>query len=694
MVKAEKLEIESLYNLTLQELLEIQVVTAASGFEQAAQRAPASVTIITNEEWRAKGARLLSDVLSSVPGFHVGKPQGDFMHKKFTIRGLSGFSSSQIKLLIDGEPFEWMQSNSLPVGFQMPLTGFERIEVIKGPGSAIYGADAFGGIINLVTFKHNEMPSIAGLRTGSFNTYDLFIRDNFSIGGSHFQWSLDYSQSSDDKNRIVESDLQTTFDGLFNTSASMAPGPLDEHYEVLSLVAKWQWQDLSIDYFSWRNFDMGIGAGPAQVLVPNGKGRTYANQFKAQYDFSELVSGDLKATLSYKRQRTELYLTVFPAGTVLPIGADGNVDFVNPVGFPLFEDGLIGTPSPGGNSTTVRLTHLLNLPEQHLLRWEIGYEEQHFKAGESKNFGPGVLNGSETIVTGNLVNVTGTPYVYAPESYRDFYYISLQDEWQINSDLQITLGTRYDNYSDFGSTINPRLGMIWQASDNFTLKLFAGSAFRAPSLFQLYGRNNPVNIGNASLGPEKLDTIETGFNFEYVVDENLVFSANFFNYHAKDLIDFVFDEQQQANIAQNIGEQKGSGGEFWLKWKPQDNITLDFSYSFLSAKDETDVVIADTPENMAYVAANWKINDNWMWNINAKWIANRKRPADDIRSELPNYKWMNFRLERNHIIEGLKAALIINNVLDEDMREPSNGNIADDYPLPGRQIMLELTYSF
>jgi outer membrane receptor for ferrienterochelin and colicins len=135
---------ESLFGLNLVELMAQQVVVAASGFEQKTSQAPATVTVITAAQWQLMGARHLTDVLATVPGFHIGKPPIDVKHTKFVIRGLSGQSSSQIKVLIDGEPFEFIQDNGLFSGFEVPLTSFERIEVVKGPGSAIYGADAFG----------------------------------------------------------------------------------------------------------------------------------------------------------------------------------------------------------------------------------------------------------------------------------------------------------------------------------------------------------------------------------------------------------------------------------------------------------------------------------------------------------------------------------------------------------------------
>jgi iron complex outermembrane receptor protein len=687
-------ERDGIFSYSLEELMNITVVTAASGFEQKATQAPAAVTVITYKEWQAMGARSLSDVLKSVPGVHVSKPQGDFMHKKFIIRGLSGTSSTQIKLLIDGEPFEWMQSNSLPVGFQMPLTSFERIEVIKGPGSVVYGADAYAGVINLVSFKRGKIPSGFGGRAGSFNTYDLFGRHSFSIGESDMQWSFDYTKSDDDSNRIVNADLQSTFDGLFGTTASKAPGPIDEHYEILTFLAQWQWKKLNIDYFTWHNFDMGIGAGPAQVLVPNGQGSSYADQLKATYDFSDIVPGELKATFSYKNQRTKLHMNVFPAGAILPIGEDGNLNFVDPSIFTLFDKGFIGTPSPGGDSKTFRLSHLVNLSESYLLRWELGYEKQRFRPRESKNFGPGVLDGSQSIVDEKLKDVTGTEYLYIPNVDRDFYYLSVQNELRVNDDLLLTLGLRYDEYSDFGSTTNPRLGLNWSYTDKISFKVFAGSAFRAPSFFQLYASNNPVNIGNSSLKPETINTIETGFNAKYIINKNLIASINFYNYHAKDLIDFLFDDKLKGNVAQNIGEQEGKGGEIWLKWKPINDIVIDFNYSHITAKDGSHRDIIDIPKDMVYFKLNWNVSDDWAWNLDAKSVSNRKRAPTDSRKNIADYIFVSTKLSRKNITSGLNMALIINNVLNEDFREPSNGNIPDDYPLMGRSVMLEVGYDF
>jgi iron complex outermembrane receptor protein len=119
---------------------------------------------------------------------------------------------------------------------------FKRIEITKGSGAAIYGADAFAGIINLVSYNAQDAPATVTARSGEFGLLNSFNWDEH-----HLNFTMDYITSNDDPNRIITTDLQTTLDQIFGTSASHAPGPIDEHYEVMSLMAQWRWQQWSID---------------------------------------------------------------------------------------------------------------------------------------------------------------------------------------------------------------------------------------------------------------------------------------------------------------------------------------------------------------------------------------------------------------------------------------------------------------
>src|SRR5690606_20637364 len=158
----------------------------------------------------------------------------------------------------------------------------------------------------------------------------------------------------------------------------------------------------------------------------------------------------------------------------------------------------------------------------------------------TKNYGPGVLDGTEVEVDGRLVEVTDTPFIYIPNQRRTIRHLSVQDEWSLLKDWELTAGVRYDDYSDFGDTFNPRFALVWQTSYNVTSKLLYGRAFRAPSFSEQFAINNPVILGNADVEPEQIDTLE--LSFEYRPTYDLTTRINLFTYDVEGLIDYVDDD--------------------------------------------------------------------------------------------------------------------------------------------------------
>ena len=153
----------------------------------------------------------------------------------------------------------------------------------------------------------------------------------------------------------------------------------------------------------------------------------------------------------------------------------------------------------------------------------------------------GVINGAKlrpppaiNVIDGTLTTTTDTPYVYLADTSRNILSSFVQDEWQITKDWQLTAGVRYDNYSDFGNTVNPRAALVWNVNEQFTTKLLYGKAFRAPSFAEQSQQNNPTLLGNKNLKPEKINT------FEWAVDyrpfSSVRTAANLYYYQIKDLI--------------------------------------------------------------------------------------------------------------------------------------------------------------
>lgn len=281
------------------------------------------------------------------------------------------------------------------------------------------------------------------------------------------------------------------------------------------------------------------------------------------------------------------------------------------------------------------------------------------------------------------------------------YYGSLQDEWSIASDWDLTAGVRYDHYSDFGSTINPRIALVWDARHDMTAKLLYGRAFRAPSFAELFVINNPIVLGNPDLDPETIHTIELAI--DYRPSFTVRTGINLFAYEIHDLIRFVPDPSGTSATAQNVGNQEGYGFELEAEWKVTQALSLAGNYAFQNSKDtDTGSNAGDAPKNQIYLRGKWHFFPNWTLSSELLWVANRKRAAGDPRPGIDDYTLVDFSLRRNRIVDGLSAALIIKNVFDKKAYEPSPNDpgipqgslVPGDFPLSGRYIGGELRYNF
>ena len=123
-------ERRSLFDMSLEELLEVRVVNAAVGYGQNPLDAPASVSVIAAEEWRAKGDRTLNDAVNSLPGVHVTKVQTGVMVDKIELRGGSGAFGQQVLVMIDGVPINRVYDGGVYFGQRIPLAAYQRIEVV------------------------------------------------------------------------------------------------------------------------------------------------------------------------------------------------------------------------------------------------------------------------------------------------------------------------------------------------------------------------------------------------------------------------------------------------------------------------------------------------------------------------------------------------------------------------------------
>jgi len=685
---------DNFYNLSLAELGQIEI-SIATGNSTPLDRAPATATVISAGEIHAMGARTLNDVLETVPGLHVSLSSLSRLDSVYSIRGIHTGFNPQVLLLMNGVPVQSSLQGSRPSLFRFPVASIERIEVIRGPGSAIYGADAYAGVINVITKDASTSTnSEVGLRAGAFDSKDIWLQTATQTQDWGIAFNLAYQESNGDGDRQVNADLQSTLDSFLGTNASLAPGSLSTRYQILDSHLALNSEQMKINLWSWISEDAGIGAGGAQALDLVGEDDSKLWMVDATYHLNE-GSGewDNSVRLSYLYYDLQSQFNLLPPGTLLPIGGDGNLNFTAPAGMVLFPDGLIGNPGQESSDAQAEFVSIYSGWESHRVRLAVGARKQTLDAREYKNFGPGVINGTEGVVSGELTDVSDTAYVFLEDGSRNIRYLSVQDEWQIVSDLELTAGVRYDDYSDFGGTTNPRIALVWANSENLTSKLLYGSAFRAPSFTEQHAKNNPVALGNPNLDPEQIDTLELSFN--YLFNQDLQSTLTLFTYQARDMIEFMPDEMATTKTAQNIRDQNGDGFEWEINWKPATQLHLSGSYSQQDARDEyNDAPVPDAPGEQFKMDLNWEFRSNWLLHGQLNWVGDRQRAVLDPRADIDDYTLLNLTLRRKNILPALDLSLTLRNLADENAYEPSSGEIAEDYPLESRSAWLEVTYRF
>lgn len=683
-----------IYNLSLAELGQVEI-SIATGNSTPLDKAPATASVIYASDIEAMGARSLNEVLETVPGLHVSLSTLSRLDSIYSIRGIHTGFNPQVLLLMNGTPVQSSLQGGRPALLRLPVTSIDRIEVIRGPGSAIYGADAYSGVINVITKDATAINGTAiGARYGSFNSSDLWLQSAASWKDWGIAFNLTYQESDGDEKRRVNNDLQSNLDDLFGTDASLAPGPLSTRYRILDTHLAITSDDVQFNLWGWLSNDAGVGAGATQTLDHTGKDDSKLWMADFTYRLSDRHDPwDHSLRFSHLYYDLQASFNLMPEGAILPIGSDGNLDFASPTGSVFFPDGLLGNPGQRTEDTQFDFISIYNGWDAHRLRFAAGAKRQTLESRESKNYGPGIIDGTSPVVDGTLTDVSNTAFVYLDNSARTIRYLSLQDEWQLIPDLMLTAGVRYDHYSDFGGTTNPRIALVWATDEKLTTKLLYGSAFRAPSFSEQRFKNNPVSLGNLNLDPEHIDTLELSFN--YRANANFQTTLTVFTYKAQDMIEFIPDEGATTRTAQNARDQNGEGFEWEINWKPTTNLRLSGNYSWQDAKDkQSGVAVADAPGQQFKINANWEFKPEWSMYGQMSWVGDRQRAAGDDRREIRDYTLLNLTLRRKNIFPNLDASLALRNLTNEDAREPSDGTIADDYPLESRHLWLELNYLF
>jgi len=534
--------------------LEQQVITATQTAHSELS-APASVSVVTREELEQRPVYNLADAVKYLPGVHLN-PSSTYGRQEIKLRGMD---SDYTLLLVNGRRINSRDalSSNYANDFDLssiPMAAIERIEVIRGPMSSLYGADALGGVVNVIlrqpteetkagiayTYEHpTEGESGDGHKASGYVSGSLI--ENKLLGNLILE-------TTDQAAWLSEQTVNPNTDAAEQRQASSAYGSLSW------LLDERQTVDLDITHrkddreAEWNNFGAVVLNVQEMERWSFGLGHTgnwdgFNTRVRYYYENVELMDdSQIMTTLR---------------------GMKGDIEQKN--------------HTVDGQVTAFLGSHLLTL----------GSELRRTELTHNQNLG------SETEV--------------------DQKAVYLQDEFSIG-DLDVTLGGRLDDHDSFGSEFSPRAYGVYNLTDNWVIKGGVGRSFKAPSIYQsddTYGvlacRGMCTLVGNPNLKPETATSYEIGTLYQ---NERLEAGVMLFN---NDIDDMIITDTWRVGYRpavmtySNVSKARVQGYELQGRYNLSDTMGVRANYTYSDAEDrDTDEQLRNTPQHVANIGFDWQ----------------------------------------------------------------------------------------
>jgi len=683
-LQAQSKKSDELFNMSLEELLHI-TVSSASKVSQDIHNAPAHILVFTKEQIEERGYYSLEDLLRDLPEVDIQEYSHVFSFNRITVRGISG--NSKFLVLLNGQRISSPTADIIAVKENYPLYMAKQVEIILGPSSALYGADAFSGIINIITDDDptNEQLSV-NFSAGMYHYYrsSIFIKKQL-YPDINMQAGVAFHKSRN-------ADLSSFYPAKFRPAPLVTFGGdtivrVSDRHQYQAPTAS---NSLFVQLTAHKAFHLALFSSFYSSPTTNGiKPDQNAFDDNLQYDtgvyslyadYTYHFGGKFSAKTSlsygsYKIYPNSVFKNIFSAyQRIYKYGLGSRMTLEEQVNYRLdrkhnFTSGLV-LESLSALPQTMDLSH--RVQENHPL------SEQHF-------FYPG---------TENTIPLKFFYLNYANHAA----YLQWQTQWLNN--LHSTVGFRYDHNTRYNSTIMPRLAITYSPDRKTNLKTMYGESYLAPSPYTSYdhfgsfsGQKNGngqyisyyLHIPNAFLQPERTRTLE--FDGSRTVSNDLLFNFSTFVTTMSDII---------LRDAYTTPSYYINGGEI-LNWSRYENIGqariwglslcgeyhLNFTNSSLEGWANysiTDGYIIEKKGgeklDLPYLATHklklglvWNYRNAftisprlyWIGKTNSVWIDSRHPRR---RVQVDSYHILNIHMSMNQLFKMIDLVIDINNALD------------------------------
>jgi outer membrane receptor for ferrienterochelin and colicins len=627
--------------------LKVDAVYGASKFLQKAADIPASMTVVTAEEIQEYGYRTLADILRSVPGFYV---INDRNYTYVGVRGISrpGDYNARILFLLDGHRVNDNIFDGAYIGTEFPVNVdlIERIEIVRGPSSSVYGTGAFLAVINVITERGRDLNGVeVSAAGGSWDSYkgrasygkrfdnglETLLSGSFYDSQGHTSLFYPEFNTPATNNGIAEN---ADGDQAYNTFVDVIYKDFDIHFVAVSRT-----KHIPTASFGTVFNDPGTQTTDAHVYLD----AQYRHVF-GKWETLGRISYDW-----YGYNGTYIYDYAnrgAPPYTVNKDLANGDwVDLQWDASHLLFKR----------HSLTVGSEY-----RQDLRQHQSNYDVQPFFS-----------------------------YLDDHRSER-VWGLYLQDEFRLNKKLAFVAGLRNDWYEKSGNTLSPRLGLVLNATLNTNIKANYSRAFRAPNSYENFYFDSKGNAGNPSLRPEKIRSYE--LDLEHHFGKKFQGTIAGYDNRIIGLIEQQLNSVTGKALYANSGNIRTKGIELELLAKWPAGLEWTISHAIQTSRDlTTGQVLTNSPKQLAKANLSLPLARKRLFaSLEAQYTSERRTIAG---TDLGGFLLMNATLLTKKLYKDFDLSASLYNLFNKQYAE-SGGleHLQTSIPQDGRSFRVKLVY--
>ncbi len=603
-------------------------VTTASKKRETAQEAPANIAVLTRDQIESLASFDLYETMNFIPGISTVETYWGYTEVVFRGNYQEHYTNKSL-FMVNGHSYWGGVYGSYHLE-SIPMNVIKQLEVVKGPGSSLYGTNAYAGAINLITLKGEDLKGgNISVKAGSFDTTEV---------------SAVYGDKSNDLDYIFATSFRerggfpyaVDNDELSNSGTFDYQNDVDNFYAQVSNKKF----ELTASYFSQDKQKFGVVPILGWGGITNFSG--YYIDAKYKNEFSKVLS--LTTNVFYDKIDNDIVLDTF--------SVFGKTTAKNSAGKQGIEIIAQYNPEKDFNITAGAVyTNYFSDPYE-------AYQES----------------------TGNLVG-TLTPFSEYHSNNEQAVYAQM--DWHTSPSVKYVAGLRYTNNNDSGDDISPNIGLVNEITDNGFLKILYGEAFRSPSFFEKYAEASPVILGDPKLKPEKIKTLDIVFDYTYEKSKKII--LDFFYLDTDDSIERV--DATVTNPPYGLKYDNSQGHTtYGLEVSWEGNISPTLS-AFVNAtlmdgeEKQTKNDIAFLTKRQVNFGINWKYGDLLTFSGNIHYTGERK--DNDSSVVVDDYSLINLQVVYA-ATKDIRILLSVNNLLDKDYSYPEHirQNIDD---VPGGQ---------